>query len=153
MPVERISILFALLVPLMGLVPGCGSSPNERAVEDTVNTFVNATLDEDYETACLQLSREAQAQLIRHAHAKSCTSAAYWAADTSEEDPAVLYDFTEVRFGPDGRSARVPPLIDTEAFEDLTQDKFGIRKVYPPIPLEQGDGRWRITKLDWYFET
>lgn len=141
-------IVLAVVVAVgVVLLSACGGgSPNERAVENTVQTFVDA-IGHDGERACLQLSREAQAELKRHEDASSCELAA-----EGVSQPAVFWaDFDAIRFGPDNESARVPSAIDPEDFaEDLGVESLGF--TFPPIPLEEGDGRWRITRLDWFFE-
>lgn len=132
----------------MGLVPLFFDrrSPDERAIEDTVDAFVGA-VGHDGDTACLQLSREAQTQLMRRRGASSCQRA----AESSAPADTSSFDFHAIRFAPDDKRARVP----------TKRDEFGVperfaclgRRSLPScsIPLEEGDGRWRITTLEWYF--
>ena len=140
-------IALAVVVGVV-LVSGCeGGSPNERAIENTVDTFVDA-IGHDGERACLQLSREAQAELKRLEDASSCELA----AESFSQPVVVMADFDAIRFGPDNESAIVPSGIDPEEFPQLRLGSTGFADIFPPIPLEEGDGRWRITGLDWFFE-
>ena len=109
------------------------------------------------EKACLQLSREAQASLMRHEDKGSCARAAESAARPDITD----YDLGATRFGPDNKSARVPSIMSPEYLEDVVGDLdleelappgISYSALFPPIPLEEGDGHWRITGLDWYLD-
>ncbi len=149
--VRRIIAILAIVG--LGASASCGSSSEERAVEDTVAAFLNA-LGRDGEGVCLRLSREAQAKLMRREDSSSCERAA---ESTDRPDPAdlLLYDFGEIRFfGRGNKSAHVPFILDSEEMEDLLgrPPEFELREAFPPIPLEEGDGQWRITRLDWHFE-
>lgn len=115
-------------------------SADEQAVKDTVDAFSEAIADNDGQQACLLLSEQAQAQLMRRRHAPSCQSA----AEQTVVKHANWYDFDAVRFGSGHKSALVPVLVP--------EGKYGLG-LLPPITLEQGDGRWVITDLDWYFES
>jgi hypothetical protein len=134
------------------LITRPSDSSDEHAVETTVQTFLDA-IGHDGEKACLQLSREAQAELKRHEDANSCERA----AESVGQRDVLLFDFNAIRFGPENQSARIPPLFNAEDIEDIVGDvggeSIGLGALFPPIRLEQGDGRWRITRLDWYFES
>jgi hypothetical protein len=125
-----------------------GGSSDERAVEATVVRFLGA-IGHDGEEACLQLSREAQAELKRHEDSNSCERAA---ESVGQPEAVYLFDFNEIRFGPENESARVPSQFD-DVLEGVSTESVGVKGVFPPIPLEEGDGRWRITSLDWYFKS
>jgi hypothetical protein len=145
------------ILAVVGLGVSCGGSADERAVEDTVYTFVDA-IGDDGEKTCLQLSREAQARLMRHQDKASCERA----AESATRPDIADYDFGAIRFGPGNESARVPSILSPEYLEEAVGDIEGLEEdlghlgisysaLFPPIPLEEGDSRWRITGLDWYF--
>ena len=118
-------------------------SSAERDIENTVNAFWDGLSDNDGRSACAVLSREAQAQLMRRQDAASCARA----AQLTRSKDVLFFDFGATRFGPDKKWARVPSSFEGEDFPR------GLTMTFRPIPLEHGDGRWRITKLDWYFES
>jgi len=48
--------------------------------------------------------------------------------------------------------AQVPHYITSDSEDVLGGPiRSDLRGLYPPIPLAKGNGRWRITSLDWYF--
>ena len=86
-----------------------------------------------------------RAELKRLEDASSCELA----AESLSQPVVVMADFDAIRFGPDNESAIVPSGIDPE---DFGIESTSIADIFPPIPLEEGDGRWRITELDWFLE-
>ena len=124
-------------------------SEDELAVERTVDAFLSA-VGHNGAKACLRLTREAQARLTKRAHERSCPRAAERTVPAeSSLVSAAEYDFGAIRWGPDHDWARVPSVVSD--LPDLPAGLFG-QDLFAPIYLEQGDGRWAIASLEWYFE-
>jgi hypothetical protein len=87
-------------------------------------------------------------------HERSCTRA----AERTDFRDAALFDFGAIDFGPDNESPRVPSTLGDMTFDEVALEvgvspgALGSDYLFPPIMLEQGDGLWKITELDWYFQ-
>jgi hypothetical protein len=123
---------------LMSLSPYADERRVDDPAEDTVRAFL-AAAGHDGKKACLQLSREAQDELKRREDTATCEHAAD--STVPHPDTASQFDFGAIRFAPDEESARIPSASEVRSEQALS-----------PIPLEGGDGHWRITELDWYFD-